>query len=403
MGILAPAALPGAERILGANDRIRVAIVGNGRRNLLKAVLDVRQAANVDVVAICDTWRQKREEGAARAKEMTGKEPAQYVRYQDVLARKDVDAVIIATPDHAHAAMLFDAARAGKDIYIEKPMAMNMKELTQAVDAVKQNNRLVQVGTQDRSYTYAGGARQFVLSGGLGNILKVENERNAYKPYWMNYGGARFFNLKPQESDVDWKAFLMGRKDRPFDPDQYQNWYGFRDFSRGPHTNLMVHYVDMVHFVTGAKAPKCAVALGGTFRWKNQYSCPDSIEVALEYPEGFLVRYCSVFGNGANSYFKFIGTRGTLDVTGTAPGRVWTVSGEGSGEPDKIQPGTEVPKAESVPHMQNFFECMRTRKSPIAPLEAGYAHAVAIILADEAFTRGARMVYDPVKRTIQAG
>jgi predicted dehydrogenase len=134
--------------------------------------------------------------------------------WQDVLARKDIDAVIIATPDHQHCTQLAAAARAGKDAYIEKPMAMNMKELIMAVDAVKKYNRVVQVGTQIRSLPSSVAARKFVAAGGLGKIIKVEQSRNAWKPYWHGYADP---SLK--ESDVDWKAFLMHVKPRPFDAD----------------------------------------------------------------------------------------------------------------------------------------------------------------------------------------
>ena len=397
VGLVASASLAAVQNVRGANDRIRVAIVGNGRRALLKDVLAVREATNAEVAVVCEAWRQKREEGVARVKQETGKAPEECVHFEDVLARKDIDAVIIGTPDHTHSLMLRRAANAKKDVYVEKPLAMNMAELIAGVDAAKRNGIVVQIGTQLRSSECPNRVREFVSAGGLGKLLKIEQSRNDYEPYWMSYGGPSFFQLKPREADVDWKAFLMNAPQRPFDAVRYQNWYGFRDYSQGPHTNLMVHFIDLVHFITGAKHPKSVVAHGGTYRWKGPYNCPDSVEVALEYPEDFLVRYCSVFGNSANSYTKYIGTRGVIDFKGC------TVSGEGSGEPDKILPGTELPQVSTVPHMQNFFECMRTRKPPIAPIEAGFSHGVAVIMADMALVAGRRMVYDPVKRSIHAG
>ena len=387
----------------GANDRIRVANIGCGRRNLLRDLITVKDDANIEIAAVCDIWRQKREKAAADTKEFTGREPKQVAHYAEALADKDIDVVVIATPDHQHCTMLIDAIKAGKDVYVEKPLAMNMRELIRAYDTVKRSDRIVQVGTQMRSYPRSAGARRIVTSGQLGKILKVEQVRNGYKPYWMSYGGAAYQEQAPTEADVDWKAFLMHARNRPFDATMYQNWYGFRDFSRGPHTNLMVHFIDMVHFVTGAATPRRAVALGGTFRWKDAYDAPDSVEVALEYPEGFLVRYCTVFGNGANNYARWFGTRGVLDAMSLSPRAKWMVTGEGSGEPDKITEPFEVPESPAVHHMKNFLDCVRTRRQPIAPIEAGFNHSVAVIMADEALVTGRRMVYDPARREVQAG
>ena len=397
------ASAAGYSRALGANDRVRVANIGCGRRGLLRELIQLKDSANIEIAAVCDTWRQKREKAAADVKEFTGKEPLQTAHLAEVLARKDIDAVVIATPDHLHCTMLIDAIKAGKDVYVEKPLAMSMRELLRAYDTVKRSDRIVQIGTQMRSYPNSGGAKKMIAAGELGKILKVEQVRNGYSPYWMSYGGQVFFSEKPAEADVDWKAFLGDRKARPFDATQYQGWYGFRDFSRGPHTNLMVHFIDLVHYVTNASIPKRVVAMGGTYRWKNEFDNPDSVEVALEYPEGFMVRYCTVFGTGAGNYAKWFGTRGTLDAKNLSPSQKWVVSGQGSGEPDRIKEEVEVAPVETAHHMQNFLECVRSRQQPIAPIEAGYAHSVAVIMADDALTTGRRMLYDAAKREVHAG
>jgi predicted dehydrogenase len=397
------ASAAGYSRALGANDRVRVANIGCGRRGLLRELIQLKDSANIEIAAVCDTWRQKREKAAADVKEFTGKEPLQTAHLAEVLARKDIDAVVIATPDHLHCTMLIDAIKAGKDVYVEKPLAMSMRELLRAYDTVKRSDRIVQIGTQMRSYPNSGGAKKLIAAGELGKILKVEQVRNGYSPYWMSYGGQVFFSEKPAEADVDWKAFLGDRKARPFDATQYQGWYGFRDFSRGPHTNLMVHFIDLVHYVTNASIPKRVVAMGGTYRWKNEFDNPDSVEVALEYPEGFMVRYCTVFGTGAGNYAKWFGTRGTLDAKNLSPSQKWVVSGQGSGEPDRIKEEVEVAPVETAHHMQNFLECVRSRQQPIAPIEAGYAHSVAVIMADDALTTGRRMLYDAAKREVHAG
>ena len=395
--LVTSAAALNSRRVLGANDRISIGMIGCGARNLLKEVLQFSSDTNVEVVAVCDSWRQQREKAAATVKEVSGNEPQQFVHYLDLVAQKNVDAVVIGTPDHQHCRMLTTAAKAGKDAYVEKPLAMEMRELIEAVATVNKYQRIVQCGTQIRSYPSAAGARAFVTSGGLGKILKVEQCRNSYRPYWHRYG-----ERSVQESDVDWKAFLMHRKYRPFNADQYSGWYGYREFSRGPHSNLMVHFIDLVHYITGATLPKRVVTLGGTYRWKDSRTAPDSIETILEY-EGFLVRYNTTFGTGAGNYLKFFGTRGVLDASRWSWTEPFQLSGEGSGEPDRIEAGTALPTIESTPHMKNWLECLRSRKAPNAPIDAGYAHSVAVIMADEAYVRGARMAYDPTKKSIREG
>ncbi|RPI26004.1 MAG: gfo/Idh/MocA family oxidoreductase [Acidobacteria bacterium] len=384
-------------RILGANDRIRVANIGCGGRGLLKEALEVRERTNVDIVAICDTWRPRREEAVAAVRDAGGQPPKDYVHYQDVLALKDVDAVIIGTPDHQHCTQLAAAAQAGKDAYVEKPLAMTMEELQKAVEAVKRNNRVVQIGTQVRSWPAPAAAAAFIKSGGLGKILKIEQSRNGYRPYWHGTG-----NREVKEADVDWNAFLMHAKYRPFDPDQYAAWYGYREFSRGPQTNLMVHFIDLVHYFTGAPYPLRGVGFAGTYRWKDKRTAPDSVEIVLEYPEqGFLTRYSTVFGNSGNSFMKVIGTRGILDITNWR-GEIKLI-GEGSGEPDKLDPGTTVPPVQPEHHMADFFNCIRTRKSPLAPLDAGWGHSIATLMADLSIQTGKRMIYDPAKKEIREG
>ncbi|HSB12861.1 MAG TPA: Gfo/Idh/MocA family oxidoreductase, partial [Bryobacteraceae bacterium] len=141
----------GCSRVLGANDRLRVANVGCGRRGLLKELIELKDSANIEIAAVCDTWRQKREKAAADVKEFTGKEPLQTAHFTEVLG-KDIDVVTIGTPDHLHCSLLIEAIKAGKDVYVEKPLAMNMRELIRAYDTVKQSDRIVQIGTQMRSY-----------------------------------------------------------------------------------------------------------------------------------------------------------------------------------------------------------------------------------------------------------
>jgi predicted dehydrogenase len=254
------------------------------------------------------------------------------------------------------------------------------------------------MGTQVRSFPSAVAARRFVESGGLGKIFKIEQSRNSYRPYWYRYAERSL-----DESDTDWKAFLMHRKYRPWDAQQYAGWFGYREFSRGPHSNLMVHFIDLVHHVTASDAPARVMTMGGSFRWnRDGFSAPDSVETILEYPDkGFLVRYSTTFGTKDNSFLKFFGTRGVMDATRWSES--FKLVGAGVESEDRLAADAKIPEAESTPHMLNFLECIRTRREPNAPIEAGYKHSVAVIMADESLMRGRRIVYDPQKRQIREG
>jgi predicted dehydrogenase len=386
-----------SKRVWGANDRIGIGLIGCGNRGihaLMKEALQFREQTNSEFRAVCDIWRQHRQQAVDYATKAQGSAPQPLAAYRELLALKDIDAVIIATPDHQHATMLTDAIRAGKDAYVEKPLAMDMRELLLAVDTVKKSDRIVQMGTQIRSLPSSMGARAFLAQGALGQVFKIEQERNGLKPYWHRYG-----ERKIDEADTDWKAFLFNRKPRAWDPDQHAAWYGYRDFSRGAHANLMVHFIDLVHHITGNNTPKRCVTLGGTYRFKDNRTAPDSVETILDYDD-FLVRYSTAFGTGHGNYLKFFGTKGTLDASNWN-GKPFPVLTQGAEDP--LPEGTVAPIVDSDPHMLNWLKCLRSRQQPNAPIDAGYSHSVAVIMSDEALIRGRRMVHDPVRRVIREG
>ena len=384
------------ERAQAANEKISIGVIGTGSRGRdahMKDIFRFSEQENVEITAVCDPWKQAREKAVDMAKEWYEREPRQFIRYQDVLALKDVDAVVLSCPDHQHATVLKAAAEARKDVYIEKPIAITLDELIAAVDTVKRNNCIVQVGTQLRSYGSFTGCRKVVQAGTLGDICKVEQVRNGQEPYWLRYGERPL-----TESDVDWKAFLMNRPDRPFDAHQYAGWYGYRDFSVGPVGGFMSHFIDLVHYITGAKFPSRSVTMGGQYVYKEPWTCPDSIQTLLEYPEGFLVSYSSSFGNGSGSYTRFFGTEGMIDCSD------WDepfMTGEGTDNPNNIKKNTPVEKVKMPHHMENWLQCLRSRKQPNANIDAGYQHGVACILSDRAFVTGRTMIYDADKREIR--
>ncbi|NQT53526.1 Gfo/Idh/MocA family oxidoreductase [bacterium] len=386
-------------RIFGANERIAIGLIGCGGRGVnahMRGIHTHAKAQNAEVTVVCDPWRIARERAAAKTKEWFGREAAQVVSYRDVVAREDIDAVMIASCDHQHTAHLEATAKAKKDAYCEKPLAMDFGKLKSCVDAVKANGIVCQIGTQLRSLPSMAGARKLYQTGVLGKVARIEQHRNSTKPYWYS-------RIKPVEpKDVDWKEFLLDRPARPFDAKLYSAWYGYREFSDGPVPGLGSHFIDLVHYITGATCPTSAVCMGGTFTWKDEhhFTCPDHVEALWTYPEGFMVNYCTNFGNGNGSSFYIFGDQGTMDLLKwNAP----TVSSAGAGKKTPLGKAAPVEHVPMPDHFLDWLQCMRTRKQPNAPIEAGYQHSVAALLAMKAYDTGRRQLYDPQKREIREG
>ena len=387
-------------RVMGANDRISIGLIGCGSRGYdahMKGVHPFDKQENVEFTAVCDPWRLRRERASARIKEWYNTEARQCVSYKDLLALKNIDAVMIASCDHQHTTHLEAAAKAGKHAYCEKPLAMDLEKLKAACDAVKAANIVVQIGTQLRSLPSFLGCRELYKTGILGKVSRIEQCRNSGRPYWYGYLN------EADEKDVDWKEFLMDAPARPFRADFFTGWYGYRGFSDGPVPGFGSHYIDLVHYITGAKFPTSAVCQGGTFVWKDEhnFTCPDHVQATWIYPEGFMVHYSTNFGNSSGNSFKIFGDQGTLDMAQwTAP----ILSAEG-GEKNKgaIRGKQPVKDIEQPDHFLNWLQCMRTRKTPNASIDAGYQHAVAVIMAMKACDTGRRQIYDAEKREIREG
>lgn len=380
----------------GANDRLRVGVIGCGRRarnDLMKEFFTVSHEQNAIITAVCDVWKQSREEAANLTQERYGQEPEQFENYKDLLSKSDVDAVIIATPEHQHCTQLEAAARAGKDAYCEKPLAMNMQELIRAYDAVKETQRIVQIGTQLRSWPSFTGCKKVVQEGAIGPVIKVEQVRNGYEPYWFGY-------VRPiEKEDTNWQGFLFNQEDRPFDPDQHTAWYGYRDFSIGPIASMMSHFIDLVHYISGAQFPQSAVTMAGTYAYKDQRTMPDSMQTLIDYPEGFMVSFSASYGNGGGNYTRFFGTKGMIDTTDW---RKPILSPGGSQHPERVRGESQVPDVPMPHHMENWLQCIRTREQPNASIDAGYQHAIACILANEALKSNCRAVYDHKTRSVNS-
>jgi len=392
MAGLAASRLVSPQRILGANDRIQIGLIGCGDRGTdrIRRAHDFAEELNLDFTAICDVWRPQRERLSAQIQEWTGGKPFSCSRYAELLARDDVDAVIIATPDHAHSPILADAARAGKDAYCEKPMAVRLEDAIDAVDATRENNRIVQVGTQRRSDGHHIAGARMVRSGILGEISEVETCWHDCRPRW-----ARDYS-DVKEKDVDWEQYLMYLPKRPFDPRRFRAWHLFKGFTLGTPGLVGSHMIDIGTWYMDDPLPRSGTAHGGVYVWKDGREHADTIECLYEYPKGFLLTYSTRLANSKTEAFVILyGTRGTLY---TYP--KWFVTPEGGQKEDHVEDTIKIEPVAGTSHVKNWLECLRSRKEPNAPVEAGYAHSVASMLAYRSWETGRRQVYDPVNREI---
>jgi len=399
-------------RILGANDRISLGHVGVGRRGTeLGEIVARLKAKNVEMTAVCDLWKVNREAAVGRAAAAYGRAPRAFQYMQELLALKDVDAVLVSTADFQHATHLKLVAEAGKDCYCEKPMANDLAEAKAAREAVLSKPLIVQVGTQHRSEPYQNAAHDFIKTGALGDVTKVEIVWNYHGPRWR--GRPEVSQLK--EQDTDWRRWLLGKPFRPFDPRMYFEFRLYKDFSSGIPDQWMSHGIDLVHYFLDDSFPRSVVASGGVFAWKDGRENPDTFQALLEYPKGFLVSYSTSFGNDSDSFTRIMGKAATLINLGGEGSPRWKwVEEKGTHEDDPNVKRAEryitVPGDDRIPpaamgdddtsHMSNWLECLRSRKAPNATVHHGFAHSVACIMAARACREGRKVYWDPRTESI---
>jgi len=386
-------------RVRGANDRLNIGIIGCGDRGIGTHMPGINKHAkdmNVVITAVADPWRIAREKASAQAKQWYGQDARQFASHRELLALDDIDAVTIASCDHQHSIQLKDTAEAGKHCYCEKPLARNMAELNAAFDAVKKAGIVVQIGTQLRSHPPFAGCRKLYQTGIFGHVSRVEQARNMEKPFW----NASIKDIKSE--DIAWDEFLMGAECE-FDPVKYSKWMGYREFCDGSVPQLGVHFIDLMHYITGAKVPERCVCMGGTFTWadENKFTVPDQVQALWTYPEGFMMSYLTNTGNSNGYMTKILSDEGTLDMTNWDAA---TYSADGgarrSGKIRGVKTVEEVPIDD---HFLNWLKCIKTGGTPIAPIEAGFAHSVASIMSVKAMDTGKRTTYNPASRQILLG
>lgn len=379
-------------RAAGANDRIRIGCIGTGSRcgAHLQSIGNLSNAHNVEIAAVCDVWRPNRERAAAYVEKGSGKKPFAASRFGEVLARDDIDAVVIATPDFGHTPIMIEALKANKDVYVEKPMALSIGNAAEAVDLARANERVVQVGTQRRSEGRWHAAHDLVASGKLGHVSRISAANCFNHARWArDYSDCK-------EEDVDWEAYLFNRPMAPFDPRLLRQWHLFRMCTNGLSGLWMTHLIDAAHVIMGSAHPTSAVAHGGNYVWKDGREHCDVFHALLDYPEGYLFDWAMSLTNAAGTHYTVHGRYGTLDMESG------TYSGAGGEKGKEAESGTLEPPPDGD-HMANWLECMRTRQRPIADIEYGFQHSVATIMAAEALHTGQRMRYNTNERRMFAG
>jgi predicted dehydrogenase len=403
-------------KIVGANDRILLCHVGNGSRgeDLDLIASQLKTSHNVEVTTVCDLWRVNREKAMATNAKYYGRTPRGFQYVEDVLTLKDVDAVIISTPEHSHSPILKMVVQAGKDAYVEKPMGNVLEDVKAAREATTKSNCIVQVGTQHRSEPYPKAAQALLQTGVLGDVSKVEVVWNYNGPRWRGRPETKLI----REEDTDWRKWLLSKPYRPFDPKVYCEFRLYKEFSGGISDQWMSHGIDLVHWFMNDNFPHSVVANGGIYAWHDGRENADTFQALLEYPKGFLVSYSTSFGNDSPSFTRYMGKKATLiNIGGEGSPRYQLVEEKGNHEDDadidkqRASKYVQLPGQTGLPpmgiddltteHMANWFECMRTRQQPHCTVQDGFAHSVACMMAAQSYWSGKKLYWNATSELIE--
>lgn len=373
-------------RILGANDRIGLGLIGSGERGRHDMGL-FQSAGGVEVRAVCDVYAQMIDLAKQKAPQARG-----YSDHRKLLESKDVDVALIATPDHWHAECTIDALNAGKDVYVEKPLTLTIEEGPRIVKAARVNGRICQVGMQQRSGPHYIEAKQkYMDTGALGKVTLCRTWWHG-NTYHLRRAPA---SLQQRPSNLDWARFLGPVKWREWDPQQFWNWRAYLDFGGGQVTDLFTHWIDVVHMFMGKDDPVAAVASGGVYAYKDGRTAPDTINVLLEYPSGFTATFEATLVPGiTGAAVEFCGTEGKL----------WIDRSRYEFKPKGRDSKPEVVVAGkydfTLDHVKNFLDCVRSRKLPNGDVYIGHRSAQASHLGNIAYVQKRRINFDPQREEI---
>jgi predicted dehydrogenase len=408
-GVAALAVGPAILPALGANSRVKVGWIGVGSRGyhcmdqMYKLSKDM-----VEVTAVCDTFSGNLARGKDRVQTTGGNAPKTYVDYRDLLADPNVDTVFISTPEHLHYAMVMAALKAGKNIYVEKPIAHTVEEGAEIVRAAEKSGKVVQVGTQNRSNKLYLRAKEMFEQGWIGECHYV---RAFWYRNFPSGGGtvpAAWRYVIPSdatEQNSDWNRFLGAAPKRPFDLHRYYQWRNYWDYSGGISTDLLVHQTDISNFVLGKTVPMSCMASGGIYAWgtPDDREVPDTLSAIYEYPDKFHLNYSCFFGNDQFGYGEqFMGYKGTIEVLDRQNLHFYPQKFGGK-PPAGVTPRAEIhlnylkdfnqPDA-TADHINNFIKAVRGEEKAIAPARVGQIAAIPGHLATMSYRNNKKIYWD---------
>lgn len=372
--------------VLGANGRIRVGVLGSGGRG--RVLTREFKEAGAEVTAVCDVYSPNLDLGLQAASPGA----KSYNNYKKLLEDKSIDAVIVATPDHWHAQMVIDAVEAGKDVYVEKPLAHTIEDGFRIIEAVRRTKRVVQVGTQRRSFDLFIEAKKIVDSGALGEVRLVNG-------WWLNH--QKSLRQAKLDGKLDWEQWLGPAPKRELDPMRFFNWYYFWDYSGGLMVGQAAHVIDAIHWFMNSSYPLAVTCAAGRVNLSGA-EVPETTCMSIEYPENYLavftVGYKAMRYNFFNDQMKqFHGSKARFDV-GRESYALYPESNEVEMKPsiEQRRPGSFAPATRA--HVQNFLDAARARKDPSATVETGQATNIVLSMAIEALRTGRRLRWDAAAR-----
>ena len=361
-----------SSRVLGANNSIRLGVIGAGGR--MRGLLESADKAGAyQIVAVSDVYGPHRD----YVVEKSGGTASAHLDYHEVLS-KDIDAVIIASPDHWHVRMAVDALAAGKDVYLEKPVTHTLEEGAVLTKAVRSSKQVLQCGMQQRSWAHFRDAVDIIQGGGLGRVVQVRTY------WWQNYNRNWASGQKGVDTQaLDWKAWLGGAPDQEFSDEKFSHWRWFWNFGGGGMTDLFTHWIDVAHWAMKQDTPTAATMLADK-RIFEQWDCPDTIQAAFRYP-GFNVVYEGMMASSIDDGgLEFRGTEATLKIDRGG----FAIHREGVEHGQNPVLSEHSYRDGTIAHMENFFECVRSRKEPNAPVETGVSAARAGHIGNLSYHQG---------------
>ena len=379
-----------ASSVQGANDRVRVGVIGTGGR--ARGLMNqLKNLSGVEITAVCDVYEPR----LLQAAEIAAPGAVRAADYRRILDNPDIDAVLIGAPDHWHRTMTIDAVAAGKDVYVEKPISHTIEEGEEMVRAVEASTRVVQTGTQQRSWDHWKLGKEIVDSGRLGQVTFVHS-------YWYQQAGTG--NFQPVDlARLDWSAWLGSAPDQPFDPRRFYQWRHFWDFGGGQLTDLMTHWIDVVHWYLDVDAPLAAVATGANYRIPA-WDAPDTVSATIEFPKDFMAAHLGSYVSRVDDGgLEFRGTLATLKVDRSRlavyRNDMPYVSGTLAPEPEIF---VRSRGDGSVAHLQNWIDCIRTRARPNADIRVGHIAARTSHIANAALKAGRQVRWNSTGGRIES-